>query len=581
MSDPDSDAQKPPQVRTETVAPEEVVAASSEKITPSVLPPPAPAASEIIAAKAPGEFGNPPAGASASKDAPLPSFRPPAPHDAPFAAPVEVVVAAKEPESGSARDERDETLPLEQIVLPSSAPGRSVWKRPASGATQLDLGQASPDQTLLSVPPPEALSPPGETDPDAKTPPPTLAKATATEAEDPTNTLPSSSAAALLALERSAPAPVRSSTPRPSASAASAPARPAPPPAAASAAAPQSATPPPSPPPAAPPRAAGPPRGAPPGSRSSVIGWVILSLVMGMVMGGACVTCSPHSDVDDEAPFAGGPHVGVVELSGAIADGTALVRTIHRFSEKSDLVAIVLRIESPGGAVAPSQEIFDAVRKASEKKPVVASIGTTAASGGFWVAMGADWIVASPGSLTGSIGVITELPDLRELARFAKIDMKVYKTGPHKDVGNPFREVTPGDEAIFMGMLSDIYDQFVEVVATRRHLDVDYVRRYADGRVFTGRQAKTLGFVDELGGLDAAARRAVWMAEERRAKEREKEPEHTKDDPTLVYPRKREPGILRLLAEEAGEGAASGATHAASSFFSRWWPSAGARVELR
>lgn len=312
-----------------------------------------------------------------------------------------------------------------------------------------------------------------------------------------------------------------------------------------------------------------------------MIGWVILSLVMGMVMGGACVTCAPHSDMDDEAPFAGGPHVGVVELSGAIADGTALVRTIHRFSEKSDLVAIVLRIESPGGAVAPSQEIFDAVRKAAEKKPVVASIGTTAASGGFWVAMGADWIVASPGSLTGSIGVITELPDLRELARFAKIDMKVYKTGPHKDVGNPFREVTPGDEAIFMGMLSDIYDQFVEVVATRRHLDVDYVRRYADGRVFTGRQAKTLGFVDELGGLDAAARRAVWMAEERRAKERDKEPEHTKDDPTLVYPRKREPGILRLLAEEAGEGAASGATHAASSFFSRWWPSAGARVELR
>lgn len=302
---------------------------------------------------------------------------------------------------------------------------------------------------------------------------------------------------------------------------------------------------------------------------------------MGMVMGGACVTCAPHADIDEESHFAGGPHVGVVELSGPIADGTALVRTIHRFADKSDLVAIVLRIESPGGAVAPSQEIFDAVRQAAEKKPVVASIGTTAASGGFWVAMGADWIMASPGSLTGSIGVITELPDLRELARFAKIDMKVYKTGPHKDVGNPFREVSPGDEAIFMGMLSDIYDQFVEVVATRRHLDVDFVRRYADGRVFTGRQAKTLGFVDELGGLDAAARRAVWMAEERRAKEKGKEPEHSSDDPTLIYPRKKEPGILRLLAEEAGEGAASGASQAASSFFSRLWPSSGARVELR
>ncbi|MFO0724776.1 MAG: signal peptide peptidase SppA [Myxococcota bacterium] len=543
MSDPDSSGKPPPEA-TQTVAAEEVVAA-----TPQVLPPPAPAPSEIVAPRS-----LPPA--SGASEPALPSFR----------APQDITAFAEPAPAEKPKDERDVTAPLEHVVLPGQAPpARSVWTRPEPSHSP-----ASEQATVLNV------------EPEPTTDEVAAARAVEKPA-DQTWIMPPD--ATRLDLNPPTPAPPEPVPP---------PRQVTPTPRAASRATQMvqprasSSVPPPPGAPEAPPRAAAPrppaPVSPPSGKRaggSGTIGWVILSLILGMTLGGACVTCGPRADFDDDSrAFGSGPHVGVVELSGAISDGSAVVRTLKRFRDRGDIEAIVMRIESPGGAVAPSQEIFDAVRAAAEKKPVVASIGTTAASGGFWVAMGADWIVASPGSLTGSIGVITELPDLRELAKLARFDMRIFKTGPHKDIGNPLREVTPGDEAIFMNMLSDIYDQFVEVVATRRHLDTDYVRRYADGRVFTGRQAHNLGFVDELGGLDAAAKRALFMAEEKKAKDKSKV-EHSKEEPTLIYPQKRQPGILRLLAEEAGEGAASGATHAADGFLDRLWSNLGARTELR
>jgi protease IV len=287
----------------------------------------------------------------------------------------------------------------------------------------------------------------------------------------------------------------------------------------------------------------------------------MLTLVLGMVMGGACVTCGQALDLQNDETF-GTSHkrVGVLELTGVISQGEELVREIRRFAGRDDLEALVIRVDSPGGSVAPSQEIFDALRAAAVKKPVVASMGSVAASGGFWVSMGADWIVASPGSVTGSIGVISQLPDLRALAALARFDLRTYKTGPHKDFGNPLQEPSRTDEALMMEVMNDIYQQFVDVVATRRRLDVDAVRSIADGRVMSGQRALEYGLIDQLGGLHDAAKKALELAEAKAAEKAGREPEPIEDDPTLVYPKKPGPGLLRLLAEESGEAAFDGAS---------------------
>ncbi len=290
-----------------------------------------------------------------------------------------------------------------------------------------------------------------------------------------------------------------------------------------------------------------------------IFAWATVGMFGGMVLGGGCMACLGGGPGGDQLEGSGGPHVAVVELTGPIMDGGETVRELRRFARQGDIKAIVVRIDSPGGAVAPSQEIFDAMRAASDKKPVVVSMGTVAASGGFWAAMAGDWIVASPGSVTGSIGVISQTPDLRGLAELLRVDLKTYKSGPYKDSGNPLRAPQPGDEAVHMELISDVYDQFVTVISERRKIELDAVRRFADGRIFTGRRAHELGLVDQLGGLYDAAQHALVLVEERRAQAAGEAPEAIEDEPTLVYPRRPSGGLLRLLSEEAGEGAAAGA----------------------
>jgi protease-4 len=317
----------------------------------------------------------------------------------------------------------------------------------------------------------------------------------------------------------------------------------------------------PTPPPAAPappPAAPAPPQGSvstprvarhEPRRSGRPWGWLVAGGGLGLALGIAWGSCG----TDDGGGFAErGRAVGVVEVSGPIADATAWVRDLRRFADGGHVEAIVVRVESPGGSVAPSQETFDAMRAASESVPVVVSIGSTAASGGFWIAMGGDWIVASAGSLTGSIGVISQLPDLRGLADWAGVGLRTYRTGPYKDLGNPLRPVSPGEEAVFMELLSDIYEQFVTVVAERRHLSPDFVRTFADGRVFSGRRAFELGLVDQLGGLELAARRAIQLAEERQAKKADRKPKPIDEQPRLVYPPRAKPSVFDLLAEGAG-----------------------------
>jgi protease-4 len=203
-----------------------------------------------------------------------------------------------------------------------------------------------------------------------------------------------------------------------------------------------------------------------------------------------------------------GPVVGVVELSGVISDAETACESLAALAKDAQVVSVVLRIDSPGGGVAPSQEIYEEVARVREAKPVIASLGNVAASGGYYVASAATTIVADAGTLTGSIGVIMEFRQLQGLAEKVGVGENVVKSGPYKDIGHPLRPMTPAERALLQGMVDDVYGQFVEAVATGRGLPADKVRALADGRVYSGAQAKAAGLVDELGGLNTAVRLA-------------------------------------------------------------------------
>ena len=194
-----------------------------------------------------------------------------------------------------------------------------------------------------------------------------------------------------------------------------------------------------------------------------------------------------------------GKYVGIVEVNGAIVSPDEAVNLIKKYRDNSAIKAIVLRVQSPGGGVAASQEIYQAVRNARTSKPVVCSMGEVAASGGYYIACACDTIVANPGTLTGSIGVIMEFMVAEELIKKAGLKFEVLKAGQNKDLGSPFRQMTPEERTLLQGMIDDVHSQFIEAVAEGRQLSPDSVRMFADGRVFSGRQALALRLVDKMG----------------------------------------------------------------------------------
>jgi protease-4 len=208
-----------------------------------------------------------------------------------------------------------------------------------------------------------------------------------------------------------------------------------------------------------------------------------------------------------------GGRVGLVEIDGAIDESGPIVDQIDRMQRDSSVRAVVLRLDSPGGGVAASQEIYEAVRKLHEDgKPVVASMGGVAASGAYYVACAADSIVANPGTLTGSIGVIMSFPNTEELFRKVGLKFEVIKTGKFKDVGSMWRPMTDDERKLLQDVLANVYDQFIDAVSEGRSLNREDILPYADGRIFTGDQALDYGFVDRLGDLDDAVRMAGKMA---------------------------------------------------------------------
>src|SRR4030043_2421838 len=204
--------------------------------------------------------------------------------------------------------------------------------------------------------------------------------------------------------------------------------------------------------------------------------------------------------------FSFGDKIAVVEIRGLITQSQGIIEELHQFNDDEGVKAIILRIDSPGGGVGPSQEIYREVLKikSNKKKKVITSMGSVAASGGYYIASASDLIVANPGTITGSIGVLMEFTNIEEL--FKKIGIKgvVLKSGEHKDIGSPFREMTPDEKKIVQDVIDNVHQQFIEAVAKGRKLDREKVVQIADGRILTGEQAKQLGLVDEMGNLQDA-----------------------------------------------------------------------------
>ena len=254
-------------------------------------------------------------------------------------------------------------------------------------------------------------------------------------------------------------------------------------------------------------------------SRFRVVVWVVLA---GLVLLFLINTIFPDLDLSSEE------RIAVVRVEGVILDAQPTIGELKRYGENPLVKAVVIRIDSPGGGVVPSQEIHDAVKRIRDKhnKLVIASMGTVAASGGYYIAAATDRIVANPGTLTGSIGVIMELANVEGLMKKIGVESVVIKSGDHKDLGSPFRAMNGEDRHILQNVMDDVHSQFIEAVAAGRSLDIKEVRALADGRIFTGRQAKTAKLVDELGDLNDAIKLAADMG-------------GIEGEPRVVEPRKR------------------------------------------
>jgi len=213
----------------------------------------------------------------------------------------------------------------------------------------------------------------------------------------------------------------------------------------------------------------------------------------------------------DRAEFDFGEKVGIVEVTGMIVDARDTIEQIIQLREDDTIKAIVVRIDSPGGAVAPSQEIYREIRKTVPQKKVVASMGAVAASGGYYIAAAADGIIASPGTITGSIGVIMAYTNYRALLDKIGLVPVVVKSGSYKDTGSPVREMTAEERELLESLTEKIHQQFIQDIVAGRQMNPEKVSQLADGRIYTGEESKALGLVDRLGNIEDAVEWAGRM----------------------------------------------------------------------
>ena len=259
--------------------------------------------------------------------------------------------------------------------------------------------------------------------------------------------------------------------------------------------------------------------------------------VIALFLGGAMFFIIKMVDPVSDLSFA--DKIGVIPIDGTILDSHTITSQLIRFRKDNRIKAIVLRINSPGGAVGPTQDIYREIKRTAETKKVVASLGGVAASGGYYIAAATHKIVANPGTITGSIGVIIEFVHFEELLNKIGVDLVVRKSGEFKDIGSPHRELTDRDKEIIDALIADIQGQFVDAVAGGRALPIEKVKQIADGRIFSGARAKELDLVDVLGNFQDA----VDVAKEMVAIE---------GDVSLVYPKRNKMELWEAFLEGTG-----------------------------
>lgn len=228
------------------------------------------------------------------------------------------------------------------------------------------------------------------------------------------------------------------------------------------------------------------------------------------------------------------PKIAVIPILGVLTDAQGVLEELERYKERADVKALVFRIDSPGGTVVAAQEIYSEIRKLRGKKKTLSSMGNVAASGGYYVASATEEILANPGTITGSIGVISEYANVQDLLKKIGFKSTVLKSGRFKDVGSPLREMTAEEGVYLQGLLENIHHQFIRDVAQGRQKTIEEIEPLSDGRVFTGEQAKEIGLVDRLGNFQDALDRAAELA-------------GIEGKPVILYPEEKRRRILEYL----------------------------------
>ena len=218
-----------------------------------------------------------------------------------------------------------------------------------------------------------------------------------------------------------------------------------------------------------------------------------------------------------------GNKVAVLEVEGPITDSRRIIEQIKEYRESSSIKSVIMRVDSPGGGVGPSQEIYAELKKLAAEKPLIVSMGSVAASGGYYLAVAGEKIFANPGTITGSIGVIMSFPNYRELMGQLGVKMETVKSGQFKDTGSSSGVFSEADRFLLQRLIDDVHQQFVDTISLERNIPLERLQPYVDGRIMTGRQAKEFGLIDELGTFYDAVAYAGKLS-------------GLGDDPDLIYP---------------------------------------------
>jgi len=282
--------------------------------------------------------------------------------------------------------------------------------------------------------------------------------------------------------------------------------------------------------------------------------WLIAGIIALPVLIGMILFLRGNREREGANPFVSFKSIGLVQIKGTIVESDDYVRQIRSLRFDNSIAGVIVRIDSPGGAVAPSQEIYrEMLRFRETSKPLVVSMGTVAASGGYYIASPGTKIFADPGTLTGSIGVIFTLPLFEELAKKVGIEFRVFTAGKMKDIGSPYRRMTEDEKKFIDELLKDTHEQFIDDVAAGRGMSRDSIARYADGRVFTGRQALSIHLIDTLGGYEDALdwlRKSTGLGKDANIVERKgtssRLREWLRDETASLFP------VLQLLRRSAG-----------------------------